>query len=177
MCIFYSPQPSTSTFVAYYILLYFIIAQEHSIRILWQYRERQIRAFLVCREHQFRAFGPEIFSQKKLLSGKFWIFAPLPPAPSTKIKLSEGRQEGPSLINFHSHRLHYWVCVGAHWCYLRAGTDRTTGLRRGLYPRPNEPFLRRCYRRPPRMRNSGRGGRTCFLRAGRAVLCLSATGI
>ena len=126
--------------------------------------------------NSFAHFVRKLFSQKKLLSGKFWIFAPLPLAPSTK-KLSEGRQEGPSLINFHSHRLHYWVCVGAHWCYLRAGTDRTTGLRRGLYPRPNEPFLRRCYRRPPRMRNSGRGGRTCFLRAGRAVLCLSATGI
>ena len=121
----------------------------------------------------FAPFVRKFCCKKKLLSGKFWVFAPLPPAPSTKKKLSEGRQEGPSLINFHSHRLHYWVCVGAHWCYLRAGTDRTTGLRRGLYPRPNEPFLRRCYRRPPRMRNSGRGGRTCFLRAGRAVLCAS----
>ena len=133
--------------------------------------------FRFVAKNGFARFIRKCFARKKLLSGKFWIFAPLPPAPSTKIKLSEGRQEGPSLINFHSRRLHYWVCVGAHWCYLRAGTDRTTGLRRGLYPRPNEPFLRRCYRRPPRMRNSGRGGRTCFLRAGRAVLCLSATGI
>ena len=45
--------------------------------------------------NSFAHFVRKLFSQKKLLSGKFWVFAPLPLAPSTKktVRRKTGRAQ------------------------------------------------------------------------------------
>ena len=48
------------------IFLYYIIFQEHWIRIFWQCCEMQTCAFKVCREQRFRTLRPEFFCPKSL---------------------------------------------------------------------------------------------------------------